>query len=61
MSTQINIYQEHGYNSRIEYLKSLAEEYDVDLDVVMLLSGTLGSEEDFDGLLTSLDDVNSMW
>lgn len=57
----MNTYQEHGYESRMEYLESLAEEYDVHLDTVMLLADTLGAEEDFDGLLTSLDDVHSMW
>jgi len=56
----MNTYQEHGYDSRIEYLESLAEECDVPLDTVMLLADTLGAEEDFDGLLTSLDDVHSV-
>ena len=57
----MNIYQERGFKSRTEYLTFLAEEYNVPLDVVMLLADTLGPEEDFDALLTSLDDVNSMW
>ena len=57
----MNIYQERGFKSRTEYLEFLVEEYDVPLDVVMLLADTLGPEEDFDALLTSLDDVNSMW
>ena len=59
--TQMNIYQERGFKSRTEYLEFLAEEYNVPLDVVRLLADTLGPEEDFDALLTSLDDVNSMW
>lgn len=53
----INAYTENGYPNRREYLKSLAEDYGVGLDVVNVLAATLGPSEDFDGLVTALEDV----
>lgn len=52
----MNIYQEHGFNNREDYLKDLAEGYDVDYDTVKFLADLLGESEDFDGLITSLED-----
>lgn len=51
-----NIYQQNGYKNREEYLQSLSEEYEVDIEVVLTLSLVLGESEDFDGLVTSLED-----
>lgn len=53
----INAYTENGYPNRREYLKSLAEDYSVGLDVVNVLAATLGPSEDFDGLVTALEDM----
>jgi hypothetical protein len=50
----MNIYQENGFKNRREYLESLAEEYD--RETVFALAGILGPNEDFDGLVTSLED-----
>lgn len=52
-----NVYQENGYESRADYLQSLADEYDVDLETVEELAGVLGSDEDFDGLVSALQDL----
>lgn len=52
-----NIYKRHGYDSRQDYLESLAEDYGVDLDTVEALADLLGPDEDFDGLVSSLDDL----
>ena len=49
----MNVYQENGYASREEYLDGLAEEYG---DKVYELATVLGPEEDFDGLVTILED-----
>ena len=54
---QIDIYVENGYADRKEYLECLADEYSVDIDTVKNLADLLGPEEDFDGLLTSLADI----
>lgn len=50
------LYQELGYESREDYLECLAEEYGVDLKTVKALAGLLGRNEDFDGLVTMLQD-----
>lgn len=51
-----NIYQQRGFKNRREYLTSLAEEYDVNVANVIALADLLGPEEDFDGLICSLED-----
>lgn len=52
----MNIYQEHGFANRNEYLVNLAEDTGVDLETVLDLAGILGMDEDFDGLVTALED-----
>lgn len=55
--TNENIYQEHGYANRTEYLTSVAEDYGVDFITVLSIASVLGKSEDFDGLLSALDDL----
>lgn len=50
----MTIYTENGYANRAEYLDELREEYG---DLVDILTGVLPSSEDFDGLLTALEDA----
>jgi hypothetical protein len=50
----MNQYTENGFANRREYLESLCDEYD--RDTVFMLASILGSSEDFDGLITSLED-----
>lgn len=57
----MTIYEENGFTSRKEYLESLAEDYDMEYDTVVMLATTLGEEEDFDGLLTALEDYCEGW
>lgn len=58
MSTENrNKYAELGYNSRKEYLDSLAEDYGVMVEAVYALAEVLGEDEDFDGLLSELSDL----
>ena len=52
----MNIYQENGYLDRKQYLNSIAESYGVSHLVVYDLANLLGQEEDFDGLLNSIED-----
>jgi len=54
---EIEVYIRNGYKSRAEYLKSVAGEFSVPLDIVFYLSEILGPEEDFDGLLNELEDL----
>ena len=53
-----DIYTDNGYTDRAEYLDSLAEEYEIDIDVVLNLAEILGPNEDFDGLVTTLQDYS---
>lgn len=57
----LEIYKENGYNSREEYLQSLAEDYSVGIHVVYNLADMLGPNEDFDGLINALDDYADMF
>lgn len=54
------IYQEAGYPDRRAYLQSLAEGNGVHLSVVILLADLYGPNEDFDGLVTALEDYASL-
>ena len=51
------IYLENGYKDRDDYLNSLSEDYDVPIDAVLALADVLGPEEDFDGLVSNLEDA----
>ena len=50
----MNDYKANGFDSRRDYLESLCEEYD--RTTVYALAAMLGPSEDFDGLVTSLED-----
>jgi hypothetical protein len=52
----MSIYIENGYATRKEYLKGLAEDYGVPLSIVYAAASLLGSNEDFDGLVTEIED-----
>ena len=52
-----NVYKQHGYANRDEYLNSLAEEYGVAKMLVYNLAEMLGPNEDFDGLVNALEDM----
>ena len=53
----IEVYQENGYDSREDYLNSLSEDYGVPIDAVYALADILGPDEDFDGLVSNLQDA----
>jgi len=52
----MSVYTENGYENRNDYLNSLAEEYGVPTDIVYAAAGLLGPSEDFDGLVTTIQD-----
>lgn len=43
--------------SRRQYLLDLADEYDVPRQTVLMLAALLGPSEDFDGLVTEVQDL----
>ena len=49
-------YQRNGYQDRTDYLTSVADDYGIDEDVVSALADVLGESEDFDGLISMLED-----
>ena len=51
----MSIYTENGYANRKEYLDELREEYGSDM--VNTLITVLPASEDFDGLVTALEDA----
>lgn len=53
-----NVYIDNGYSSREDYLSCLAEDYDVDLFTVKSLANLLGENEDFDGLVSALENIS---
>lgn len=51
-----NVYEMNGYTDRQDYLDDLADNMGIDRSVVSALADLLGETEDFDGLVTSLED-----
>ena len=53
----MSIYTDEGYKSRRDYLENLADDMGIDRQTVFTLAAMLGSSEDFDGLVTTLEDI----
>jgi hypothetical protein len=51
-----NVYEKNGYESRKDYLECQADWYGIPMDEVQYIADILGESEDFDGLITSLED-----
>ena len=56
--TKMSIYEDNGYTSRRDYLQDLADEFGIPLDTVHMMADLLGPGEDFDGLITALEDYS---
>ena len=55
-----NIYLENGYADRDDYLTCLSEDYGISIEDVYSLAEMLGENEDFDGLVSALEDIESI-
>lgn len=55
-----DVYLENGYEKREDYLNSLAGDYGINVNTVHALADMLGPNEDFDGLLSELEDAADM-
>lgn len=53
---KMNIYIENGFESREDYLESLAEDYGY--EETYAVAELLGPGEDFDGLISSLEELS---
>ncbi len=51
-------YQEYGYRDRQDYLLSLADQNGVDYNIVLAIADLYGPNEDFDGLVTAIEDLD---
>lgn len=51
-----DIYTKNGYAGRGDYLRCLADEFGLSLEQVEETAALLGPAEDFDGLVTELQD-----
>lgn len=56
----MSIYEENGCASRREYLDAMAEDYGQDRQTVYLLADLLGPNEDFDGLISNLEEMQEL-
>jgi len=55
-----NAYIQNGYEDREHYLQCMSEDYGVPIETVYSLADMLGESEDFDGLVSVLEDAESM-
>lgn len=56
----MNIYQQHGYTDRLDYLKGISDEHNVPLNVVVSVAELMGDGEDFDGLVSAVQDYQEI-
>jgi hypothetical protein len=50
-------YEEEGNFDRFGYIRDLADNHGADLAAVIVMAELLGPEEDFDGLVTTIEDA----
>jgi hypothetical protein len=56
-----NAYQANGYKNRADYLSELSDQYGVPMYVVSAFAEMLGANEDFDSLVSTLEDHSMMF
>ncbi len=56
----MSVYTQQGYKDRDDYLKSLAGDLGLPKSLVFDAAYLLGENEDFDGLVTTLEDYAMM-
>jgi hypothetical protein len=57
----MSYYTDNGFKNRKHYLNSLAENFEIDKNTVYMMADLLGESEDFDGLITSLEDYSEAY
>lgn len=55
----MSIYTENGYKNRKYYLDCLAIDHDLPRSTVYMLADLLGPDEDFDGLVSAVEDAEA--
>ena len=59
-ATNENVYERNGYKDREDYLNTLADDRGINSMVVDMIADELGESEDFDGLISALDDFEDL-
>lgn len=57
----MSIYTDEGYKNRRDYLEQMADDFGVDPMIVFQMASILGSSEDFDGLISELQDYDYLY
>lgn len=52
-----DVYVAKGFADREDYLKSLSEKYGLEVDLIAMIADLYGEEEDFDSLVSTLQDI----
>ena len=52
----MTVYEQEGFKNRKDYLYNLSEDFGIPPDIVYMMADLLGQSEDFDGLISSLED-----
>jgi hypothetical protein len=60
MEKREDVYIQNGYKDRTEYLNNIADNYGIDSFTVNMIADMLGPSEDFDGLISELDDYEML-
>lgn len=55
-----DIYTMNGYANRVDYLRCMSEDYGIPIDTVHVIADVLGPNEDFDGLVSALENVEDI-
>ena len=55
-----NAYIQNGYKDRDDYLQCMSDDYGVPIETVYSFSDMIGESEDFDGLVSALEDAENM-
>ena len=55
-----NRYKKAGYDTREDYLNDLAVRYNINPMIISALAEILGDEEDFDGLIPAIEDMDDL-
>jgi len=50
----MSIYTDKGFKSREDYLNEIANDYDVDINLVLIAATMLGDKQDFDRLVSTV-------
>ena len=58
-NSMATIYEENGFKDRKSYLIDLDDTHNIDEQIVSSMAEVLGESEDFDGLVTGLQDIEA--